>query len=223
MRSKSTWIVTLLCLAALVLVVHAAGPWKPLFNGQDLDGWEHVGPGKFTVENGLLKTTGGMGLLWYTKQKFGDAVLRVVYKTSHPDDNSGIFIRIADRPKDEWWAVHHGYEVQILDSPSGNLPRDPFHTTGAIYSLSKSSAQAANPTGEWNTMEISLEGPKTVVTLNGKKVNEYSEGQAVPPRERSYEPERGPRPDSGYIGVQNHHPGAEVYFREISVKLHANK
>ena len=105
--------------------------WKPLFNGKDLSGWEHVGPGKLVVEDGIVKTVGGMGLLWYTKEKMGDCVLRVVYKTASNHSNSGVFIRIADKPKDEWFAVHHGYEVQIDDAG------DDFHRTGAIYSRSE--------------------------------------------------------------------------------------
>src|SRR5687768_16647037 len=89
--------------------------WRRLFNGRDLEGWEHLGPGGFVVENGLLRTEGGMGLLWYTRETFGDCVLRVVYKTTDPASNSGVFVRIPDRPKDPWFAVHRGYEVQILD------------------------------------------------------------------------------------------------------------
>src|SRR3712207_5806562 len=103
---------------------------EQLFNGRDLSGWEHVGPGGFTVENGLLTTSGGMGLLWYTCRKAGDAVLRVVYRVRRPEDNSGVFIRIADRPPDPWFAVHHGYEVQILATG------DEWHATGCIYSMS---------------------------------------------------------------------------------------
>jgi hypothetical protein len=38
--------------------------WRPLFDGRSLDGWEHVGPGRFVVENGMLRTEGGMGLLY---------------------------------------------------------------------------------------------------------------------------------------------------------------
>src|SRR4051812_1640845 len=51
-----------------------------LFNGSDLDGWEHVGPGSFSVEDGLLTSHGGMGLTWYTCRMVGDAVLRVVWR-----------------------------------------------------------------------------------------------------------------------------------------------
>lgn len=209
----------ILCIAWLMCVPAAAeDAWRPLFNGKDLGGWEHVGPGGFQIEDGLLKTEGGMGLLWYTGEKFGNVVLRVVYKISHPEDNAGVFIRIAEPPPDPWYAVHHGYEVQILERPPESLPDDAFHTTGAIYSLSKSEARAGKPPGEWNTMEITLDGPNTIVTLNGVPVNHYREGQPVPPRQRQYEPERGPRPDSGYVGLQNHHAGAVVYFKEMSVR-----
>src|SRR5581483_1682173 len=125
---------TLATLTAALLIASASaddkprdqdkGGWRPLFNGKDLDGWEHVGPGKIVVENGLLKTEGGMGLLWYTREKFGNCTFRVVYKTTSKVSNSGVFIRIADKPKDEWYAVHHGYEVQICDGGP-----DAFHST----------------------------------------------------------------------------------------------
>ncbi len=57
----------LACLSA-----QAEDKWRPLFNGKDLEGWKHVGPGSFQIEDGLLKTEGGMGLLWYTREKFGN-------------------------------------------------------------------------------------------------------------------------------------------------------
>ena len=50
----------------------AAEQWRPLFNGKNLDGWKHVGPGEDTVEDGLIRTHGGMGLLYWTKEKFGN-------------------------------------------------------------------------------------------------------------------------------------------------------
>src|SRR5579863_5498300 len=70
--------------------------WTQLFNGHTLDGWEHVGPGSFSIVEGLLKTHGGMGLLWYTKEKIGRATLRVVFQTVRDDSNSGVFIRIPE-------------------------------------------------------------------------------------------------------------------------------
>ncbi len=189
-----------------------AADWKPLFNGRDLTGWKMTGPGKFEVENGLLKTVGGMGLLYSTAGPVGDGRIRVVFKTSGDRDNSGIVIRMPEAPMDPWYGVHNGYEVQIDGAG------DEWHCTGAIYSLSKVLKRTQKPTGEWNTLEIEQKGARTRVFLNGELVNDYREGQAVPERKQWYEPVRGPRPNSGYIGLQNHDGRSAVYFREISVK-----
>jgi Domain of Unknown Function (DUF1080) len=192
------------------------GGWRILFDGKSLDGWEHVGPGKMVLVDGQIRTEGGMGLLWYTKEKLGDCVIRVVYKTGSRGANSGVFIRIADRPKDPWYAVHHGYEVQISDTD------DEYHSTGAIYSLSRATGRPSKPSGEWNTMEITLRGQQVLVSLNGAEVNEFDpETAKIPERTKDYEPERGPRPPSGYIGLQNHGDvtgNAQVFFKEVSVR-----
>lgn len=221
---------TLPVLAALLLLPAAAvgqqaPSTEPLFNGRDLTGWAHVGKGRVFVDDGLLKTEGGMGLLWYTREKLGDCTVRVVYRTTTTDDNSGIFIRIPEPPKDPWQAVHTGYEIQILENFPAHYKRSThqlehgmaWHTTGAIYSISPATAAPQHPAGEWNTMEIQLRGARTIITLNGVQVNDFTEGMPVPPREHDYEPIRGPRPTVGYIGIQNHHEPQTVHFREISV------
>jgi hypothetical protein len=195
----------------------SAKGWRPLFDGKSLDGWEHIGPGEMVLENGQLRTEGGMGLLWYTKEKIGDCVIRVVYKTGSREANSGVFVRIADKPKDPWYAVHHGYEIQISDAD------DPYHGTGAVYSLSRATARPARPAGEWNTMDIALKGQEIIVSLNGAEVNHFNpeDKSQIPERTKDYEPERGPRPTSGYIGLQNHGDvtnNAYVVFKEVSVR-----
>jgi hypothetical protein len=215
---RTTPIIALLAVCVGTLPAPSRGDeptgWRPLFNGKSLDGWQHVGPGKMVLENGLMRTEGGMGLLWYSREKLGNCTIRVVYKTTSQASNSGVFIRIADRPKDEWYAVHHGYEVQICDGA------DEFHRTGAVYSLSKATATPSK-VGRWNTMEITLRGQRVIVTVNGVKVQDFDpEVASVPERKQNYEPERGPRPASGYIGLQNHDDvaqGTQVYFREVSV------
>src|SRR5437879_5033213 len=156
--------------------------WRRLFDGKSLDGWEHVGPGRMVLEDGMLRTEGGMGLLWYSRETLGNCTIRVVYKTTSPKSNSGVFIRIDGKPKDEWHGVHHGYEVQICDGA------DPFHRTGAIYTLSKATAEPGK-VGEWNTMEITLKGQRVLITLNGVKVQDFDpETAAVPERKKDYEP-----------------------------------
>lgn len=192
--------------------ITAQAGWKQLFNGKDTDGWKMTGPGKFLVENGELVTQGGMGLLFYEKQPFGNTTVRVVFKTTGDRDNSGVVIRLPERPADPWYGVHNGFEVQI------DAGGDEWHTTGAIYSLSKVTERAQKGKGEWNTMEIQLKGPVTIISLNGKKVNTFDQRLPVPERKQWYEPVRGPRPDVGFIGLQNHDPNSKVHFKEISVK-----
>lgn len=200
-------------LVVLILTLGSlAAADKQLFNGKDLTGWKHVGPGKFEVENGLLKTVGGMGLLVYDGDKIGNATIHVVFKTVGNKDNSGLYIRMPEIAPDPWYGVHNGYEVQI---DGGG---DDWHSTGAIYSLSKVTERRQKPAGEWNTMDIELRGPVTKISLNGAVVNTYKEGQEVPERKQWYEPIRGPRANSGYIGIQNHDGGSTVYFKEISIK-----
>ncbi|SPE33179.1 conserved exported hypothetical protein [Acidobacteriia bacterium SbA2] len=201
-----------LLLAFLLPLALPAQQWQQLFNGKDLTGWKHVGPGEMTVANGLIQTHGGMGLLYYTQARLGNAVIRVVYKMRDKDDNSGVFIRIPIEPSEAWMPVNYGYEVQIMNGA------DDYHATGCLYSLTKALARPGKGSGQWNTMEITLDGPRTIVSVNGAKVTDYTEGQPVPPRKEDWEPYRGPRPNEGYIGLQNHSDNDIVFFKEVAVK-----
>jgi hypothetical protein len=194
-----------------------SGQWRQLFNGKDLTGWKHAGPGSMSVENGLLRGHGGMGLLYWQGEKFSDCVIKVVFKMEKTNSNSGVFIRMPVEPREEWMPVHYGYEVQIDNQPELSN-EDDYHYTGTIYSLTKPLAKPGKPGPEWNTMEITLDGPRTIVYVNGVKVTDYKEGDPVPERKFDFEPQRGSRPDSGYIGVQNHGESDVVFFKEIAVK-----
>jgi hypothetical protein len=191
----------------------SSAAWRPLFDGRSLDGWEHVGPGRFVIDDGVLRTEGGMGLLWYSREKLGNCVIRVFYKTTTERANSGVYIRIADRPKDEWYAVHHGFEVQIMDAGSEG------RGTGSIYTFSKATAKPAKP-GEWNTMEITLKGNQIITAINGVQVAEFDSSGLQPEsvdKSGEGDPARGPRPEAGYIGLQNHDARSIVLFKDVSI------
>ncbi|MBI5769711.1 MAG: DUF1080 domain-containing protein [Verrucomicrobia bacterium] len=119
----------------------------------------------------------------------------------------------AEREEGAWFAVHHGYEVQIMDTG------DAWHRTGAIYSLAASTAKPGR-TGAWRTMIITLAGERITVELDGEKATDFDpRGPAVPPRKTWTEPKREPaRPVRGYLGLQNHDPGDIVWFKEVSVR-----
>lgn len=191
--------------------------WRQLFNGRDLTGWKHVGPGEMVVEDGMIHGKGGMGLLYWTGEKFGNCVIHTEWKMRDENSNSGVFIRIPIEPREEWMPVFYGYEVQIDNKPelSGE---DDYHYTAGLYSLTKPLAKTGKPGPEWNTMDITLDGLRTIVYLNGVKVTDYKEGDPVPERKFDFEPFRGPRPEFGYIGLQNHGDNDVVYFRKVAVR-----
>jgi hypothetical protein len=208
----------------LAFLLLAAAPLAaaetPLFNGKDIAGWarmaRHEGapssekPG-FVVRDGMLVTVPDAPEddLWYTREKIGDATLRVVYKVNDRTANSGVFIRIPAEPKSEDDAINKGIEVQIDESG------DDYHCTGVFYSMTQAKARPYKPVGEWNTLEITLRGPRTIVKLNGTLVTDYDGVAPVPPKRGQYEPDRGPRPDAGYIAIQHHGGKAMLWFKEI--------
>jgi Domain of Unknown Function (DUF1080) len=210
-------LLALLCLLSFAArVVAQTEEWKQLYDGKDLTGWKHVGPGYMSVQHGLIRTHGGMGLLYWTGGKLGDCTIRVVYKMRDHNDNSGVFIRIPIEPREAWMPVNYGYEVQIDNEAPGE---DEYHITGMLYSLTKPLARTGKPGPAWNHMDITLDGPRTIVVLNGTKVTDYTEGDPVPPRKFWFEPQRGPRPNEGYIGLQNHSRSDVVFFKQVAVRM----
>lgn len=245
-----------LCLAAVFAVaasVHAA-EWRALplvKDGRVASEWQHVGWGKMVVEGEALRTEPderGLGLLVYTKERFGDCQLRIVYRPVDNRDNAGVHIRMDDgilkrigrdsiavkrdakgklspemlarmeqaseQESGAWYAVHHGFEVQIMDSG------DAFHRTGSIYSYASAAALPTTAAGQWRTMIITLQGTVVTVELDGKPLTRLdSAAKDLPPRKRWSEPKReAVRPTHGYIGLQTHDPGDHVYFKEVSVR-----
>ena len=173
-----------------------------LFDGQSIDGWRMAGHGKFVLQSDRsLQSQGGIGLLWYTKKKYKDFVLKVDWKVSRRNDNSGVFIRFSDPDNDPLIAVNTGYEIQIDDLAMAD--GNPLHKTGAIYNFAAPSNVASKPVGQWDTFEIEATDQKYRVTLNGEKViPEFT----------------GNRNTEGYIGIQNHDIDSHVSFKNIRIK-----
>jgi Domain of Unknown Function (DUF1080) len=215
MMTRRQWLALLLFFCTTALA-HAKNGWTPLFDGHDLNGWTHIGPGSFVVEHGLLKTQGGMGLLFSEVGPMPDCEIKVVYRMEHENDNSGVFIRIPERPTDPWNAVNQGYEVQIDNHPE-LVGQDDYHITGTLYSFTRPLAKPGKPGPEWNTMLIRIEGARTQVFVNEVKVTDFTEGQPVPAKKADGEPNRGQRPEKGWIGLQNHSDKDVVYFKSVEL------
>ena len=186
------------CLLLPAMGTAKNGKWIELFNGKDLTGWKHIGPGSFTVEDGALATHGGMGLLYYEARTFRDFTLEVEWKVKNNCNNSGIFVRFPEKSDDPRYSVDHGYEIQIDDCDKKGLK----YQTGSIYDHHEATRVASKPAGQWNKYEITIVGQHYTVVLNGEKVNEFD----------------GERGREGYIGLQNHDPISQVSFRAVRIK-----
>ncbi len=182
----------------------AAG-YTSLFDGTlaSLASWRMAGPGSFGRQDDCsLRTTNGLGLLWYAQKEFSDYSLRLDWKLIN-DNNGGVFVGFPDPGNDPWVAVNQGYEVQIDATDA------PDRTTGAIYTFQgadPSAVEAAlEPVGSWNSYDIRVEGSRIRVFLNGTLVNDFT----------STDPARDL---AGFVGMQNHGGGETVYYRNVQVK-----
>lgn len=203
--------------AIVFAVLLATAVWakdKQIFNGKNLEGWKYVGVAGaqdgFTVADGMIHTVPGKGILVYTKEKLGNGTIHVEYRMSTETGNSGVFIRIPEMPTVEADAINRGIEVQIDNRDNE------WHRTGVLYSMTKAMASPGKAAGKWNTMDITLKGLRTIVKVNGVLVTDYDGTSPVPPKEKSYEPDRGPRPAAGFIALQHHDDTAVIYFRKIT-------
>src|SRR5205814_890987 len=95
-----------------------------------------------------------------------------------------------------WYAVHHGYEVQICDVALGNRSR-----TGAVYSLAGSSALPDKPPTEWRVVTLTLDGHPVLGDAGRKRVAQVDpDGPEVPAPREWYRAKRGARrPGVGYL------------------------
>ena len=184
----------------------AEAGFVPLGTG-GLDGWKMAGAGGFVELGGnIIESSGGIGLLWFAGQQFQNFILRVDWRASAQDDNSGVFIRFPDPGNDWTIPVAQGYEIQIDNTgknPDTNPPTfgDPLHNTGAVYTLAASTAAPA--VGQWHTYEIEANGATITVRLDGQQVSQLQNANRSP---------------KGFVGLQNHHSGSRVQFTRLRVK-----
>lgn len=178
----------------------AAG-WIALFDGKTLDGWWVQGQNKegFRARDGAIEWAGGGGNMLLTRDRYDNFILRLEWKIK-PGGNSGIFLRAPRANR----ASKIGMEFQLR----GDHGREPdADCTGAIYDVAAPRADAGKPAGEWNALEIALDGPVFRAVLNGELVQDLNldDNEELCLRLRR-----------GFIGLQDH--GCDVAFRNIRLK-----
>jgi hypothetical protein len=194
-------------LAGALLLAIAAGRGEdskskasqPLFNGRNLDGWEAVNAGVWTVEDGQIvvrrkpNDPGGGWLV--TKKDYRDFVLQLKFRPGSNSFNSGVLIRdpghaMVSRP------AFHGFEIQLQQGEP-----DP-NSNGAIYDVARAYPKDLDPQG-WSQIEVRCVGDHISTFINGQKMAETH-------TRRSY---------SGAVGLQMHGGKDQLEYRFKDIEI----
>jgi len=130
-----------------------------LFDGKDLDGWQHNKNWKI-VDGALCRADKGGGITYAKKKIPDDFELKFEWKVAK-GSNSGIYYRPGQ------------YEYQILDNkvhPDGKNPRT---SAASLYFCMAPSKDATKPVGEWNTGRIVCKGTVIQHWLNDECVIDF--------------------------------------------------
>lgn len=214
--------------------------YESLFNGTaaSLQGWQQAPGGSFELQpDGSLRSSGGLGMLWYSAKQFEDFSLKLQYRDIAPEGhraNSGVFVRFPDprtpleqrpdgscgtkgaaRNSQAWVAIYCGQEVQIYDGASGEPQK-----TGSIYNFDPVGLDqaGATPKGEWNSYEIRVVGQHYTIIRNGEVINEFDNTPGKQSSRDGDPPTDLRQFSSGFVGLQNHSDNDRIEFRNIRVR-----
>jgi hypothetical protein len=193
-----------------ILAKADAGGFQPIFNGKDLSGWS--GPlDNYRVVDGAIVCKPGQGGTIYTKDVYSDFVARLEFRLP-AGGNNGLAIRYPG----EGDAAYVGMcELQILDTEHPQYAKlDPRQAHGSAYGMVAAKRGYLRPTGEWNFQEVTVQGSRVSVELNGylildadlKGVKEFMNDTPHPGKDRT----------EGHFGFAGHTDPVE--FRNVSIK-----
>jgi glucose/arabinose dehydrogenase/PKD repeat protein/type 1 glutamine amidotransferase len=214
--------------------------YEAIFDGtaESLKGWSQAPSGSFSIQpDGSLRSSGGLGMLWYQQKQFGDFSVKLQFRDMAPDGfraNTGVFTRFPDpttplaqrpagscgtlgsaRTSAAWVAIYCGQEIQIYDGETGEPQK-----TGSIYNFDPVPlAQAGvTPKAQWNDYEIKVVGQHYTIIRNGVVINEFDNTPGKQSSRAGDPPTDLRQFASGFIGLQNHSNNDLTEFRNIRVR-----
>jgi hypothetical protein len=193
-----------------ILENHGNAGFESVFNGKDFEGW--AGPvNEYEVVDGAIRCQPNKGGTIYTKTEYTNFVARMEIKLP-PGGNNGLAIRY---PGEGDTAYAGMCELQVLDSEHPMYKDlDPRQYHGSVYGIIAAHRGYLRPTGEWNFEEVTVNGSRIKVELNGtiildgdvSQVHQYKDNSAHPGKDRK----------SGYFGFAGHND--PVAFRAVQIK-----
>jgi hypothetical protein len=206
--------------------------WTLLFNGKDFTGWRQCNgtgmPKNWTLEENAMKVftapgknpgQGSNGDIIYAAKKFRNFELSIDWKTSKMG-NSGIFYNVREVPGKEIY--YASPEVQVLDNVDATDNKIDSHLAGSLYDMLPADPKTVKPTGEWNTIVITVKDGKVTHTQNGVKVVEYTlwtpewDALVAKSKFKTFPGFTEGISREGYIGLQDH--GYAIWFRNIKIR-----
>ncbi len=195
-----------------ILANHNAGGFKSAFNGQDFAGW--AGPvSEYEIKDGAICCRAGKGGTIYTTQEFRNFAARLEFKLP-PGGNNGLAIRYPGKGDTAYEGM---CELQVLDEhyeQATGQKIDPRQVHGSAYGMVGAQRGYQRPIGEWNFEEVTVDGSRLRVELNGTvilncdlaDVKEFMAGSAHPGKDRT----------EGHFGFAGHND--PVCFRRVQIK-----
>jgi hypothetical protein len=191
-----------------------ASAWKPLFNGQDLWGWNAIaGPlSAWHAENDLLKCDGGAGGWLATTDEYKNFELQLEFRLP-AGGNSGVFLRAPETGN----PAYEGMEIQVLDDEAPVYAQImPWQHCGSLYGLAAAKPGAVKKAGEWQKYDIVCDGQRVKITLNGMLVVDANLADYQDGKTTDGKPHPGLKRSQGHIGLQNHETGVE--YRNLRIR-----
>ena len=184
-----------------------------LFDGKTLDGW--IGAkDAYRAEDGKIVCVEATAGNLLTEKEYRDFVFRFEFRLS-PGANNGLGIRCPPVAKGN---LHlEGIELQILDDTAEkykDLKSYQFH--GSVYGIQPARRGALKPVGEWNTQEVTVEGRRVEVVLNGETIIDVDLDDAAKAGTLDGQPHPGLKRETGHLGFLGH--GDQVEFRNLRIK-----
>jgi HEAT repeat protein len=187
--------------------------FKPLFNGQNLDGWVGNKVDYFAQDGNIVihPDNGGKGNL-FTEEEYDNFTLRFEFQLT-PGANNGLGVH-APLSGD---VAYQGKELQILDNTAdiyANLQEWQYHAS--MYGVMAAKRGFQKPVGDWNEQEVIINGGDIKVTLNGTVILEGNYDEESKNGTLDSKPHPGLDRKKGHIGFLGH--GSVVKFRNIRLK-----
>jgi len=184
-----------------------------LFDGKTLAGWTGATE-SYKVEDGsLVCVTGSAGNL-LTEKEYANFVVRFEFRLT-AGANNGLGLRC---PKLAKGNLHlEGTELQILDDSAEKYKTlQPYQYHGSVYGLVPAKTGHLKPVGEWNSQEVTCDGRKIKVVLNGVTIVDADLDQATVKGTLDGQPHPGLKRTAGHLGFLGH--GDRIDVRKVRIK-----